>query len=160
MTVSGLANDGDLQLNAQKLRWLVNSLLVNDGTDLGVYGGVRMSTDTPNTLKVAAGVSGLTVTAQPGRACARALQTTAQGCYPLVNDAVKTVTLATADGSQARIDRIVAKVTDNGDDTSTYDIVKVDGTPAGSPTAPTPTGNYLKLAGSTVPANATLPSLR
>ncbi len=154
MTVFGLASDGDSTLTAQKLRHLLNAVLIDDGTNIGAHGGVRMSINVPNVLKVAAGVSGLTVTVQPGICVVPGLESTAQGPYVLINDAVKTVTLSTADGAQARIDRIVAKVVDNGDETSTFDIVPVAGTPAGSPAAPTPTGNYLKLARVTVPAAA------
>lgn len=157
MAITGLATDGDLTLNAQKLRLLLMAGLIDNGNALGAFGGVRMSTNIPNTLKVAAGVSGLTVTVQPGVCVVPGLETTGQGPYVIMNDAVKTITLSTADGSQARIDRIVAKVVDNGDNTSTFDIVPVNGTPAGSPAAPTPTGNFLQLARVTVPANAVSP---
>ncbi len=157
MAVSGLPNDGDLTLSAQKLRWLLMAGLIDDGTNLGVGGGVRMSINIPNVLKVAPGVSGLTVTVQPGICVVPGLETTAQGPYVLINDTVKTVTLPTADGSQARIDRIVAKVTDTGNASTIYDIVPVAGTPAGSPSVPTPSGNYVRLARVTVPANANSP---
>lgn len=159
MTVYGLFNDGADVLDAGMLRQLV-TLLTESGNashGLNVAGGVRITGGYVDALKVSPGVSGLTVTANTGL-CVVPAATTGGGGYTVVNDAVKTITLATADGSQARIDRIVAQVTDTGDETSTYDIIPVTGTPAGSPAAPATPSNALSLATVLVAAGASTPA--
>ncbi len=159
MTVYGLFNDGADVLNAQMLRQLVTILTegsIGSG-GLGTNGGVRITGNHVDALAITPGVSGLTVRANTGM-CVVPAATVGAGAYTVVNDAVKTVTLATADGSQARIDRIVAQVTDTGAADSVYDIVPVTGTPAGSPAAPATPSNALSLATVLVAAGANSPS--
>ncbi len=163
MTVYGLFNDGSGSLTAGKLRQIV-ALLAEGGPQgggttthgLSIYGGVRITSGYLDALKVNAGVSGLTVTVNTGL-CAVPASTVGGGGYIVVNDAVKTVTLATADGSQARYDRIVAQVNDTGTADSTYDIVAVTGAPAGSPAIPATPANSLSLGYVLVPAGASSP---
>ncbi len=163
MSVYGLFNDGDDMLTAKKLRQLV-ALLTEGGPPAGglathglsIFGGVRITGGYLDALKVNPGVSGLTVTANTGL-CAVPAATTGEGGYVVVNDAVKTVTLATADGSQARYDKIVVQVTDTGAADTTYDIVPVAGLPAGTPAIPATPNNALSLATVLVPAGATNP---
>lgn len=160
MTVYGLFNDGASVLNAQMLRQVITLFSENvsvSGDALDVAGGVRITAIAPNALKVAAGSSGLTVTVQPGMCVIPGDATLGQGAYCLVNDSVKTVTLSDADGSQARYDRLVAQVTDTGDETTVYDIVPVAGTPAGSPAIPATPTNALSLGTVLVPAGADAP---
>lgn len=158
MTIYGLFNDGASVVTAQILRQIV-ALLSDAGTSgpLDVAGGVRMTRGAPTALKVTAGVSGLTVTIQPGMAVVPGTSTVGQGAYILTSTAVETRTLATADGAQARYDRIVAKVTDTGDASSLYEIVPVTGTPAGSPALPALPANSLPLGYVLVPAGASTP---
>ncbi len=164
MTVYGLFNDGADVLNANMLRQVV-ALLTEGGPQAGgfathglsITGGVRITGGYIDALKVNPGVSGLTVAVNTGIAAIPGA-TTGSGGYILVNDAVKTVTLATADGSQARIDRIIATVTDTGAADSVYDIVPVTGTPAGSPAAPALPSNAVSLATVLVAAGANSPA--
>ncbi len=157
MTVYGLFNDGTSVLSAEKLRQVVALFAENFSSGgLGVVGGVRLSVTSPNAMKVATGVSGLTVTVQPGMCCIPPA-TTGAGAYILVNDASLTVTLDTADGSQARYDRIIAKVTDTGSASSVYEITKVPGSPAASPAVPATPSNALSLGYVLVPAGAATP---
>lgn len=158
MTITGLFNDGASVLNAQMLRQLV-ALFGDCGTSgaLDVASGVRITRGAPNALKVAAGVSGLTVTIQAGMALIAGTSTVGQGAYILTSTAVETRTLDTADGAQARYDRIIGKVTDTGSASSTYEITKVTGTPAGSPSLPALPANSISLGYVLVPAGASTP---
>ncbi len=164
MTVYGLFNDGTDVLNANMLRQLV-ALLTEGGPSAGgfathglsILGGVRITGGYVDALKVTPGLSGLTVAVNTGIAAIPAA-TTGAGGYTLINDAVKTVALATADGSQARIDRIVAQVTDTGDASTSYQIIPVTGTPAGSPSAPATPANAISLATVLVSAGADAPN--
>ncbi len=161
VAVFGMFNDGTAVLSANMLRQLAAVLTEGGGgfsaNGLVVRGGVRITGDYVNALKIAPGVSGLTVTANTGLCVVPAATTGAGGCI-LVNDSVKTITLATADGSQARYDRIVAQVVDTGAADSTYDIVAVTGTPAGSPAVPATPSNALSLGYVLVAAGANSPS--
>ncbi len=161
MTVFGLFNDGTDVLNANMLRQLVALLTEGGGgfssNGLVVRGGVRITGDYVDAMKVSPGVTGLTVVANTGL-CVVPATTVGAGGYTVVNDAVKTITLATADGSQARIDRIVVQVTDTGNASSTYDIIAVTGTPAGSPSAPAAPSNSMSLATVLVAAGASSPA--
>lgn len=158
MTILGLFNDGANVINAQILRQLA-ALFGDAGTTgpLDVASGVRITRGAPSALKVAAGVSGLTYTVQPGMALIAGTSTIGQGAYVLTSTAVETRTLATADGSQARYDRIIGKVTDTGDASSLYEITHVTGTPAGSPAIPATPGNAVSLGYILVPAGASTP---
>jgi len=80
-----------------------------------------------------------------------------QGHYHLVNDATKSVTVTTADGTNPRIDLIVARVYDSAysgaDDEWALECIA--GTPSGSPSAPATPDNALVLAQISVAAGAT-----
>ena len=77
----------------------------------------------------------------------------------LTNDAVVNVPVATADPTNPRIDRIVAKFVTNVDPNSAasniVSIERVAGTPAGSPSAPATPSNAISLATFAVAAGAT-----
>src|SRR4051794_2453757 len=80
----------------------------------------------------------LTVNVSSGRAIISGdFAPTTQGYYHFNNDATVNVTLATADGTNPRLDQIVARVYDsndggNGSDTATIEVVT--GTPTGGAT--------------------------
>lgn len=83
--------------------------------------------------------------------------TSTQPLYRCYNDGTVNLAIATADGSQARIDRVIAEVRD-----STFSGVNQDwrlrvitGTPAGSPAAPALPSNAISLATVSVPASDT-----
>src|SRR4051812_47438970 len=62
-----------------------------------------------------------------------------------INDPRKNITITAADGTNPRIDLIVAKVQDSlySGVTNAWSLVVVTGTPAGSPAAPTAPANSL-----------------
>lgn len=153
MTVFGGMADGK-EINGQLLRLAMMALFNSNAGSLSCDGGVRFNANDPDALKVFAGSSGLSVVVRPGMCVVPGTELTAQGPYFLANDANKTITLSAASGSQARYDRIVGMVDDNGDETTVYDFVAVTGTPAGSPTLPAIPANSLKLAAILVPALA------
>jgi hypothetical protein len=66
-----------------------------------------------------------------------------------------TLTVATADPTNPRIDLVCANVVDNGNNTSSGEVQIITGTPAASPSAPSAPANSVSLAQVTVPANAT-----
>lgn len=75
------------------------------------------------------------------------------------SDAIENVAVPTADGSNPRIDIIIAKVdvtTDpDGSSANIATVELVEGTPAGSPSAPATPANSLKLSEVSVPASDT-----
>lgn len=157
MTVFGAFGDGK-EVNGQLLRLAMMALLNSNAGSLSCDGGVRMNGQHPDALQVIAGVSGLTIIVKPGLCVVPGTETTGQGPYFVASDANLTVTLNTADGSQGRYDRIVAVVDDNGDNTTSYTITKVTGTPAGSPALPAVPANSLKLGYVLIPALADDPT--
>jgi hypothetical protein len=116
-----------------------------------VQNGVNGTTATDE-VKVVAGFAGLTVDVEPGQAMV-------QGHF-YINTEAKTLTLATADGSNDRIDTIVLRLDDIANEIVA---VAVTGTPALSPVPPTltqtePYGVYeFPLANVLVPAAAGTP---
>jgi len=115
---------------------------LQDGIN-GTYGGTE--------LEVSAGDAGLTVDVEAGQAMVR-------GHY-YISTAVETLTLATADATNPRLDVVVLRL----DPVANSIIVAVKtGTPAGSPTAPalvqTDSGIFeVALANVLVPATAGVP---
>ena len=100
--------------------------------------------------------TGMSVLVATGGCFIKGDDTSNQGLYLMFNDGNSTVTLATADATNPRIDIIVAWVKDGTEgqagDTSVID--KVTGTPAASPSAPATPATALKLAEVLVPAAA------
>lgn len=116
-----------------------------------IQNGVNGTTATDE-VKVVAGFAGLTVDVEPGQAMV-------QGHF-YINTVAKTLNLATADGSNDRIDTIVLEL----DDVANEIVAKVvTGTPAANPVPPTltqtePYGVYeFPLADVLVPAGAGVP---
>lgn len=117
----------------------------NLGGSLAVTAGAGLSVD------VASGVIFL-----PGTS-----DTVAQGCYVCANTSTVNRALQAADGSNDRIDLVVARIRDSFYDAGPDEDWIVDvvtGTPAGTPVPPTPTfENFQALAEVSVPALATSP---
>jgi len=79
--------------------------------------------------------------------------------WNVIVDAITNVTIPTADISNDRIDLICVKIdtgaSPNAGATNIATLVAVEGTPAGSPTAPAVPNNHLKIAEISVPASDT-----
>lgn len=115
----------------------------------GVFGNglaVSEKSGTPNmSVDVAAGFAVV-----PGS------QSATQGHYFVDNDAVKNLTVAAADATNPRKDRVVAKVEDAAYSgaTSAWSLAVVTGTPAASPSEPALPANSVELALINVAAGA------
>lgn len=155
LTIFGAYADGD-EHTAQVLRLAIMALLNTNVGALGCDGGVRMNALALTALKATPGVSGLTVSVAPGLCVIPGTDGVAQGPYVMASDDDVTVTLDAASGSQGRYDRIVAQVVDSGTG-ATYQITKVTGTPAASPSLPALPASSLALAAVLVPALANGP---
>jgi len=84
--------------------------------------------------------------------------TSAQPTYQVKSTSIVNVAIATADGSNARIDRVVLRVEDDTFDGSNERravLETLEGTPAGSPSAPAEPDNAITLALVSVPASDT-----
>ena len=101
---------------------------------------------------------GMSVQISAGHALIAGTQTSNQGFYIAYNDAATTVAIATADPSQARIDRICVVVQDSyygGTANNQVIFQAVTGTPSGSPVPPSAPNNAITLAYVAVAAGAT-----
>ena len=101
---------------------------------------------------------GMSVQISAGHALIAGTQTSNQGFYIAYNDAATTVAIATADPSQARIDRICVVVQDSyygGTANNQVIFQAVTGTPSGSPVPPSAPNNAITLAYVAVSAGAT-----
>lgn len=152
MTITALpinASSGAPAYSSQQFRDGLAALLSPGAAGLQVQAGARPGPG------LAVSVSGTTVTISPGVAVIQGGSSTAQGPYFLVVDAAVTATLAAADGTNARVDLVYARVRDtDADGSGARDgaILVLTGTPAASPVAPTPTDpSYVVLATITVP---------
>lgn len=147
-------SDG-LTYAAQDLRLLIGALLSDLGgpssNALGVGSGVRNGTGNPMQVAVS---SGLSVTVAPGYAFVQGSAAANTGTYMVTLDATPTLTCATADPSNPRIDSLCVTVTDLGTSSSTAVVQIVTGSPAGSPSPPVLPSNSLLLCNITVPAAA------
>ena len=112
----------------------------------GVIGGAG--------LLVTAG-GGMTVAVEQGHFVVANTGSPTSGAYASTLAQSGTLTLATADPSNPRIDIIVAVVADNGDDTSSGAVKVVTGTAASSPSVPAAPANSITLAQIAVAAAAT-----
>jgi hypothetical protein len=147
LTATALFLDGVTD-SAQTLREMLVSASLSGAPASGSTGiaarqGIRPGVGSP--LLVAAS-SGMTVAVSAGVAYVQGTASTTAGMYTVVRDTSGTITLATSDPTNPRIDNIIARVVDNGDNTSTATIEPQAGTPAPSPVAPTLPANSLLLA--------------
>ena len=111
-----------------------------------------------NDLKVTAG-AGLTVNVAAGACWIKGDVSTLQPLYRCISDGVKTLTLAGAHASLARIDLVVADVRDSAFSGSNKDwrIYAITGTPDAAPVAPALPASAIALATVPVAAAASVP---
>lgn len=145
----------NLGLDAEPLRQALASLVPNGGAIVQAGDLTVTQTGTPS-LGVSVGIGrawipGTNVSNLAGQGYST------QGHYFAINDAPFTVTLATANATNPRIDSIYIGAVDTqyGGASNLIKIDKVTGTPAASPVAPAVPANSLLLATVTVAANAT-----
>lgn len=119
-------------------------------TGIAARPGVRPGIGTP--LKVSAS-SGMNISVAAGTAFVQGSASATAGMYTCCLDTAATLTVATSDPTNPRIDNVICQITDNGDATSTTKVTLQTGTPAPSPVAPTLPSNSLLLATVSVAAN-------
>ena len=130
----------------------VASTFYSTGTSaLQVMSGVMPSS---GQLAVTPG-SGLAVTVATGACVVANSSGSTYGGYLMTNMSSGSLTVATADTTNPRIDIVCVTVSDLGTSASDAFIQIITGTPAASPTAPAAPANSLVLVNITVPANAT-----
>lgn len=124
------------------------SLVARGGVVLGMGGTLAVTQN---------GAPNMSVNVASGQAYIPGTEGTKQATYVVVNDATKNVTITAADGSNPRIDIIVAKVQDSvySGAVNSWSLVVVTGTPAGSPAVPTAPANSITLAQIAVGAGVT-----
>ncbi len=145
-----------VQLAGQDLRLgqisaLLSALNGSTSNPLGIGSGVRNGVGNPLQVNVA---SGLSVTVNTGFCVVQGSAAANSGAYACTLDATATLTCATADLVNPRIDSVVVQVVDNGNNTSTATVNIQTGTPASSPSPPAVPANAFVLCNITVPANA------
>lgn len=125
-----------------------SSLVARGGVVPGMGGALAVTQN---------GVPNMSVNVASGQAYIPGTEGTKQATYVVVNDASKNITISAADGSNPRIDLIVAKVQDSlySGATNTWSLVTVTGTPSGTPAAPTAPANSIVLARVAVAAGVT-----
>jgi hypothetical protein len=103
------------------------------------------------------GSPNMSVNVAAGHAYVPGTEGSKQGTYVVVNDASKNLTITAADGTNPRIDLIVAKVQDTlySGAVNSWSLAVVAGTPAGSPAVPTQPANSIALAQVLVGAGVT-----
>lgn len=159
LTALSMRNDvwmDGIQVNGQDLRLEQTGAFLTGASPSGSTGiaarpGVRYGTGDP--LKISAS-SGMTLSVNAGIAWVQGSAAANSGMYTGCLDTAGTVTLATSDPTNPRIDNIIVQVIDNGDGTSTTKVTPQTGTPAASPSAPTLPANSLLLAQVAVAASA------
>jgi hypothetical protein len=137
-----------IQVNAQDLRLQAVAGRLTGASPSGSTGiaarpGVRYGTGDP--LKVSAS-SGMNVTVNAGFVYVQGTVSATAGMYEGCLDTTSTLTVTTSDPTNPRIDNVIAKFVDNGDNTSIGTVAIQPGTPAPSPVAPTLPANSLLLA--------------
>ncbi len=144
--------------SAQLMRMGVGGLVGGLTSGITPRGGVVPSLG--GALEVTAG-SGLSVDVDSGTVYVPGTSSGTQGVYVCTSDATVNLSLDAADGSNDRIDLIVARIKDSFYDAGPDDewaLEVVTGTPAGTPSAPTPTfDSFETLAEVLIPATATSP---
>lgn len=128
--------------------WLDTGILT--GSSVGVWPGVTSGA----ALKVTT-ATGMAVTVAPGSFVVPNSGAPSAGGYKSTLASSGTLTVATSDPVNPRIDLVVAYVSDVGTSSSFGAVEIITGTPAGSPSAPAAPANSVPLAQVTVPANAT-----
>lgn len=151
---AGAYLDG-VAIAAQDLRLQEHSGVLTGASPSGSTGiagrpGVRPGLGSPLLVQAS---SGMTITVNAGFAYVQGSASANAGIYTACLDAAATLTVATSDPTNPRIDNVIAQVTDVGSSSSTTVITLQTGTPAPSPVAPALPANSLLLATVAVAAN-------
>lgn len=148
-------NDG-ATLNGLLARTVdVAALTLSTGTSsvVAARGGVLPAAGAEPLLVAAS--TGMQVAINPGYAVVPNVTSNLYGAYRMGLLSQGTITIATSDVTNPRIDLIVAQVIDNGDPTSVSQVAVLTGTPAPTPAPPSLTGlHVVVLAQIAVAANA------
>jgi hypothetical protein len=132
----------------QDLRLQLASAFLTGASPSGSTGiasrpGVRYGTGNPLQVNAA---SGMNITVNAGVAWVQGTASATAGMYTCCLDTTGTITVATSDPTNPRIDNVICQITDNGNSSSTTVVTLQTGTPAPSPVAPTLPANSLLLA--------------
>jgi len=144
-----------VQVAAQDLRLQLGGAFLTGASPSGSTGiaarpGVRYGTGNPLLVQAS---SGMNITVNAGVAWVQGTASATAGMYTCCLDTTSTLTVATSDPTNPRIDNVIVQVTDVGTSSSTTVVTLQTGTPAASPVAPTLPANSLLLATIAVGAN-------
>lgn len=145
--LEAVTGDAAISYHMQDLRLMISALAPVQGTILATDLAVSQR---------AAGTN-MSVDVAAGRAIIQGTSIANQGSYIVRSDAVTNVGIAAANGTNPRIDLIVARVLDkqsDGGSSYSWTLQAVTGTPAASPVAPAVPASSLLLAQVAVAANA------
>lgn len=129
---------------------LLTGAAPSGSTGLAARPGVRAAAGSPLSVHAA---SGMNITVNAGVAFVQGSTALNSGMYTAVLDTTATLTVATSDPTNPRIDNVIVQITDVGTSSSTTVVTLQTGTPAPSPVAPALPANSLLLATVAVAAN-------
>ncbi|HEY0932369.1 MAG TPA: hypothetical protein VGD91_01395 [Trebonia sp.] len=112
-------------------------------TGIAARPGVRYGTGSPLLVQAS---SGMNISVNAGVAWVQGTVSATAGMYTCCLDTTSTITVATSDPSNPRIDNVICQIVDTGSSSSTTRVTLQAGTPAPSPVAPTLPANSLLLA--------------
>lgn len=141
----------------QDLRLQLASAMLTGASPSGTTGiaarpGVRYGTGSPLLVQAA---SGMNITVNAGVAFVQGSSSATAGMYTCCLDTTATLTVATSDPTNPRIDNVICWINDVGNSGSTTVVELQTGAPAPSPSAPPLPSNALLLAQIAVAAQAT-----
>jgi hypothetical protein len=139
-----LENAGEVY-NAGDYRRLLDALFIRDGVISA--GDLAVTQNSP---------TGMSVLVARGIGIVLGTEDVNQALYAIPNDAAAAVVIPAADPTNDRIDLVGIRIRDDEYSGVSHvaDLFVVEGTPAGSPVAPTAPDNFLELARIAVAANA------
>jgi hypothetical protein len=137
--VAAAGNDLRLELASAFL----TGAAATGSTGIAARPGVRNGTGSPLLVQAS---SGMSITVNAGVAWVQGTASATAGMYTCCLDTTATITAATSDPSNPRIDNVICQIIDNGNSSSTTRVTLQTGTPAPSPAAPTLPANSLLLA--------------
>jgi len=143
------AQDARLQLAGS---FLTGATSAGGGTTgIAARQGVRPGLTQP---LLTTAISGMNVNVNSGTVFIQGTTVRNSGTYTVCLDTNATLTVSAANVTNPRIDNVIARVTDNGNNTSTSTVELTTGVAAPSPSAPALPANSLLLAQIAVAANA------
>lgn len=131
----------DLRLEATGA--LLSGSIPSGSTGISARQGVRHSAYAPLLVQAS---SGMNISVNAGVAFVQGTTASNSGMYTAMLDTTSTITVATSDPTNPRIDNVIVQITDVGSSSSTTVITLQTGTPAPSPVAPALPANSLLLA--------------